>query len=870
MKLIKAHIINFGKIHNFVIDFESGVNSYIYENGWGKTTLSVFIKAMFYGMEHTTKSLENNELKKYLPWQGGLYGGSLTFSYNNKNYIVSRIFGKKKNEDTFELRDLTTNKISSDFSENLGIELFGVNKETYERSIHVTLEETPAGSSDISAKLNNLIENADVSNFDEAISNLKNKSKVLVAMKGKGGEIAQIQGRIDECREKLSEIDAKIFQNEEYEKKLVELSQDISEAKKKQNNLTDQLALNAKYESKLRYEQLKNDLEKAKQIKAELLAFFNGQLPNEETLEKIDRISSEFTTVESNIKNNSVTQSEKDQYEALKNYFAGDIPSKEKIDLCLKTDNDFKRFKQEENERKLTLQESEEYNSLKQKFSGTDISEEKINECVTNVSEVQDLKNEISRISSDIQSKKVDLKLSQQIKPKNAKRIIFLSIAFFALALDIAAFILKMNIVLSFSGAFFFVLFMILGLVSKNQGSDTSSLNNEIATLETKLSELSDKCSIKEKNYKAFISKFTEDSGSELSAINKISIEFNRYTTLIQKENNYNLWLKSQSKKQDDYESELKTFVRTFCKTEDITAVSASIQVLTEKLNRFSELSKKINVDSKNIDSQKEMKEKLGDILSQYKTEKTLSFAEQVQEIHNKLNDIKNADELINSNYQKIADFEGNSENDIDFLVSLTKPEKSTEELQTSLSDVVNQINGLNADVANYQKIINDNLSETEKKEDIENEIESLSKRKQDKSEEYNILLKTQEFLTKAKEQLDANYSDPMKENFAKYVKMMGGNLNLVIDTDLKVSLDENGMLRESEFLSEGYKDIVNFCSRMALIDALFKEEKPTVILDDPFVNLDDDKIPKALQLVRNMSKEKQVLYFACHKSREI
>ena len=260
MKLIKANIINFGKIHNFEIDFESGANSYIYENGWGKTTLSVFIKAMFYGMEHTTKSLENNELKKYLPWQGGIYGGSLTFSYNNKTYIVSRTFGKKKNEDTFELRDLTTNKISSDFSENLGIELFGVNKETYERSIHVTLDETPAGSSDISAKLNNLIENADVSNFDEAISILDKKSTALKAKRGNSGEIAQIQGRIDDDREKLSEIDAKIFQNEEYEKKIVELSQDISVAKKEQDNLADQLALNAKYESKLRYEQLKNDL----------------------------------------------------------------------------------------------------------------------------------------------------------------------------------------------------------------------------------------------------------------------------------------------------------------------------------------------------------------------------------------------------------------------------------------------------------------------------------------------------------------------------------------------------------------------------------------------------------------------------------
>ena len=147
MKLIKADIINFGKIHNFEIDFESGVNSYIYENGWGKTTLSVFIKAMFYGMEHTSsKDISKNEKLKYFPWQGGTYGGSLTFSYNNKNYIVNRTFGKKKNEDTFELRDLTTNKISSDFSVNLGIELFGVNKETYERSIHVTLDETPTGS----------------------------------------------------------------------------------------------------------------------------------------------------------------------------------------------------------------------------------------------------------------------------------------------------------------------------------------------------------------------------------------------------------------------------------------------------------------------------------------------------------------------------------------------------------------------------------------------------------------------------------------------------------------------------------------------------------------------------------------------------
>ena len=53
MKLIKAHIFNFGKFHDEDIFFTDGLNTFLHENGWGKTTLSVFIKAMFYGMEHS-------------------------------------------------------------------------------------------------------------------------------------------------------------------------------------------------------------------------------------------------------------------------------------------------------------------------------------------------------------------------------------------------------------------------------------------------------------------------------------------------------------------------------------------------------------------------------------------------------------------------------------------------------------------------------------------------------------------------------------------------------------------------------------------------------------------------------------------------
>lgn len=57
---------------------------------------------------------------------------------------------------------------------------------------------------------------------------------------------------------------------------------------------------------------------------------------------------------------------------------------------------------------------------------------------------------------------------------------------------------------------------------------------------------------------------------------------------------------------------------------------------------------------------------------------------------------------------------------------------------------------------------------------------------------------------------------------------------------------------------------------RLALIDCLYPQEKPFIILDDPFVNFDDEKLELCKALIRTISKQYQIVYFACHKSREI
>ena len=55
MKLLRCFVENFGKLSKESIEFESGLCCIYKENGSGKTTLAVFIKAMLFGLEVSTK-----------------------------------------------------------------------------------------------------------------------------------------------------------------------------------------------------------------------------------------------------------------------------------------------------------------------------------------------------------------------------------------------------------------------------------------------------------------------------------------------------------------------------------------------------------------------------------------------------------------------------------------------------------------------------------------------------------------------------------------------------------------------------------------------------------------------------------------------
>ena len=169
MRLIRCHIENFGKLHDYTVDFEKDTHIICEENGWGKSTLAAFIRAMFYGLEGERKrSIEENERKRYTPWQGGVFGGQLTFEVDGKEYTVTRTFNE---QDEFELRDAKTNLISNDYSGKLGEELFKVDRESFMRTVFIGQADCEtAVTDDINAKIGNLTDNSNDLNSFEAKS----------------------------------------------------------------------------------------------------------------------------------------------------------------------------------------------------------------------------------------------------------------------------------------------------------------------------------------------------------------------------------------------------------------------------------------------------------------------------------------------------------------------------------------------------------------------------------------------------------------------------------------------------------------------------------------------------------------------------
>ena len=286
MKLINCYIENFGMLKEYSCKFDKGLNCILSDNGSGKTTLSVFIKAMLYGMPDTRRaSLSENDRKKYAPWQGGRYGGSLTIEVGRRRYTVERSFGAKASEDSFTLIDKDTGAVSRDYSENIGEELFGIDRDGFERTVFLS-EKNLSGKNEnksISAKLSDLVgADGDVGGFDNAIDVLEERRK-FYHKKGGSGEIGNLKARISECNLAIDGLTAKREGASALEQRNAQLRAELAGAEEvRQRTLSELAAIEngrTKRANEERYREMLAKLGEHRRALSACEEFFGGNMP---------------------------------------------------------------------------------------------------------------------------------------------------------------------------------------------------------------------------------------------------------------------------------------------------------------------------------------------------------------------------------------------------------------------------------------------------------------------------------------------------------------------------------------------------------------------------------------------------------------
>ena len=461
MKLIHAHIENFGKLQDYDLDFTDGLNKVVYDNGWGKSTLVAFIRVMLYGFENERKRSEiENERKRFEPWQGGTYGGFLVFEQDGKKYRVERVF--EKNNDSFELYDNETNLPLDDYSEKIGEELFGIDRESFSRTVFVGQQDcSTEATSQINSKIGNVsAETADMAMFDKAAVALHNEQNRISARRATG-ELAKLRNKIAEresfignksnLESSYENASANIATCQEQIKEQEEIirtcDKQLEEAAKKNRLLADKKDYSTKIEERNQAEQnLKNA---------------QRQFPqNAPTLDEIDEIISVAGNAEGLTQvaeGTKLSEEERKEYINLQVRFNKGLPTTEELQTMGEAIDEVEELRAEKQIGVLSDDELQQYANLERRFSLGVPKEEAVSQLVNDWDTAMGLNNRLYGLSSQYEglanrhrvaaaSKKAEAerKAKEQYDTEKKNAIIIMAAGLVTLLLGLFAYV-KLN-----------------------------------------------------------------------------------------------------------------------------------------------------------------------------------------------------------------------------------------------------------------------------------------------------------------------------------------------------------------------------------------------------------------------------------------
>lgn len=134
--------------------------------------------------------------------------------------------------------------------------------------------------------------------------------------------------------------------------------------------------------------------------------------------------------------------------------------------------------------------------------------------------------------------------------------------------------------------------------------------------------------------------------------------------------------------------------------------------------------------------------------------------------------------------------------------------------------------------------------------------------------EYYAALTIAQDTLAEAAQNLQRRFAPQIAAGAQAYLKELTSGrydrLVLTVQLELLAGTQTEETLRAPIWRSSGTTDQLYLALRLAVAQALTKEAP--LILDDAFVRFDDERLEKAVALLRRLGEEKQILLFSCQR----
>lgn len=151
---------------------------------------------------------------------------------------------------------------------------------------------------------------------------------------------------------------------------------------------------------------------------------------------------------------------------------------------------------------------------------------------------------------------------------------------------------------------------------------------------------------------------------------------------------------------------------------------------------------------------------------------------------------------------------------------------------------------------------------------EIEDKILNAQQAKAVEEQKFATAERVSALLTQAKENLSGGYLPKLKTRVSQLVDFVtNGQYEVSLDGKFAIRIRENGQTKQLSCFSRGVREIVLLCFRVALSELLYDGAVPLVVVDDAFVNYDEDNFVHATALLKELATKcgTQVIYFTCH-----